>query len=145
MAEQQPLGRVVSPEGVIRAYVIQEDLSRLQDGAAVTFIPDDASRPLIQGHLAMIDRTAVERLDRGYLAALNGGDIPARAERAGGADRAVGYEPLVSVYRVEAVPDALKTPERTLRGTLHIEGPALSYIQRFVRMVVAVFIRESGF
>ncbi|MEQ8603910.1 MAG: peptidase [Marivibrio sp.] len=139
MAPQSPLGLVTSESGKLTAYVGQQDLQRVEEGAPAVFYPEDPGLPERQASVRTVDRLGASRLEGGYLAAPLGGRIEARADASG------AWTPLGAVYRVVADPDEPGAPPKTTRGLLHLDGPAESWAERIWRRAAALLIRESGF
>jgi putative peptide zinc metalloprotease protein len=139
MGPQTPLGLVASEAGKLTAYVEQEDLTRVQEGADAVFYPEDPGLAAQPARVRAVDRLGAGRLEGGYLAAPLGGRVKARLDASG------AWTPLGAVYRVTADPAAPDAPEKATRGVLHLEGPAESWGQRIWRRTAAILIRESGF
>jgi putative peptide zinc metalloprotease protein len=119
----------------IDAYLGEDDLPRIQVGAAATFIPESSSGRRA-ATVTAIDRTAVKSLANPELAAPYGGGIPARFD-------SKAMVPDVAVYRVRLslVDEAVAAP---LRGQVHIHGDRRSLLGRALRAAAAVVIREWG-
>ena len=141
VGERYRFGQIIATgSAAIRGYAAGADLDRLNPGAEGWFYPDDPLRPAVPVTVATIDRVDAAVIDLPQLASVYGGPVPVRPERDG---RLV---PEGSHYRVTLRPrDEAALPAQSIAGTVRIEGPAHSYLDRAWRAVAAVVIRESGF
>lgn len=140
LAKGTPIGRIVSRDTRVVAYVDQSDLPRVDIGASARFLPEDPSRPALDGRVAGIDGLGAERLTAPHFASAFGGEVATRYD----SDTGI-YVPLGAVYRVDVDLDAAAPIDRPLRGILHIDAPPSSAADRLWRLVGSVLIRESGF
>lgn len=135
------LVRVVD-DGTLSAmgYVAEQDLTRIAVGAPATFRAEgDLLDPLAM-RLVDIDKSALEALQKPYLASEFGGDVAVRIEPESGL-----MIPERSLYRLTAgTVSASPGPKQMMRGTLAIEGEAVSLLGRVLRFAAGVLIRESG-
>lgn len=134
-----PLGRIVAESALVRAYVTQDDLSRVRVGTDAVFYPEDPARSAIRARVTEIDPVGADVLDGGYLAAPQGGALKAVRDNHG------TYRLGEAAYRLKLLPENQQVPMQRLRGFVHIDGPAESWLARLWRQVAAIAIRESGF
>ncbi len=123
----------------IEGFVPETLLNRIPSGTLCRFYPDDPERPVLEGSLDLIDRTAIRVLEEPYLASVYGGAVPVLPMNG---NLAVQQ----SLYRVELTfsPEALPFPQVTC-GKLRIRVKPQSLAVRAVRRLGALFVRESGF
>jgi putative peptide zinc metalloprotease protein len=140
LGRDTPIGRVVSQDTWVVAYVDQADLTRLDEGSVARFLPEDPALPAEDGIVSGIDGLGAERLAAPHFSSLYGGEISTRRDKA----RNV-LAPLSSVYRVDVVLDRPVPIDRPIRGTLRIEASPMSAAERLWRVVGSILIRESGF
>ena len=125
---------------VIKGYVSESNLPRLTKGAIGQFIPDDLTRPPFSVKLFRMARAGSRSIDIPELASTNGGEI--RVEL----DARKKLVPATAQYLVELTPMGLDDhPNQLVRGFVHLEGTAESFLTRVWRQISQVFIRESGF
>ena len=125
---------------LVEAFLPEQDVGRIRDGAAGRFVPAVAGMDGIPVHLSTIDPTATRFLDRPELASRHGGSLPVWRDDQG---RLV---PVHAVYRLlfEPVAKGLTIP-RVLPGTVAVNAGRRSLLSRFGTLVAGVAIRESGF
>ncbi len=136
-----PLARVVDTRtGVVHGYVEGADRGRIAPGARAWFHPEDPLRPAIPVTVVRIADYNTRTLEAPELASTHGGAIAVRADAGG------NLLPQKAVYRVILHPDAESAaPDQVIRGSVRVEGEALSHAERAWRAAAAVLIRESGF
>ncbi len=133
------LGRVLTPDGVIRVLVAEGELSRLRMGAEARFLPEDALARAISGRVTHIAPAAILDLPNLLFAAQHGGDIAADSDVQG------RMKPRSAYYLVEIEPEDGRAPDHLRRGTARIEGPPVSLFEKIWRAIAVVLVRESGF
>ena len=134
------IGRIVSADSRIVAYLDQTDLPRIRPGAPVRLITEDPTRAAVHATLESVSRYGAESLDSPYLASVNGGMIPTtRREKDG------QYVPRGAVYRLDISPASADTLLHPMRGQAMIEAEAESIAARVWRMVAVVLVREMSF
>lgn len=138
-------------QGLVEAYVSEQDLRRLRVGAHARFLAEDVTVPARAFTVVEIAPTASRRLGASAeLASPNGGAIAAVQEpsSAGGHDGRA-WVPEQAVYRIVLQPRAGTDPAlarlQVLRGTVTIDGEAESLLLRAWRRIAAIAIRETGF
>lgn len=134
-------GAVVGTAGAeVTAYINEADLSRLAEGGAGRFYPEDPDGRPFPVTVQEIDRANIEVLDEPYSASVFGGAVAVRRNET---DQLRVHE---SLYRVRLLPsEAMSHPPRITRGSVRLQVESRSLISRVWRLVSAVFIRESGF
>ena len=142
VAKEEKLADVVSQDRArVYAYVREQNLARIEQGAAARFIPDDGSHASVDLRVVSIEDVGTERLPYPVLASTYGGPLPVTESRD---DRGLRLDE--GVYRVVLEPlDPVRAPEWQLVGHASVEGPAESIAGRFARHAASVLIRESGF
>jgi putative peptide zinc metalloprotease protein len=137
---KERLGALRAGDGaIVEAYVDEEDVGRLQEGASARFIPGEAGRSAVPARVTAVERLGTAALDLPQLASIDGGGVPARL---------VGsvVVPDRAVYRVrlDVVVPGFPAPDAQLRGRVVIDGDRRSLLGRALRTVAAVFLREAG-
>ncbi|MBL1142654.1 MAG: peptidase M50 [Proteobacteria bacterium] len=136
------LATIVQPE---YPYIIglapETDLSRIKKQVSAKFIPDNPQLDSIWSYVEDVEFANLKTLDLPVLASVYGGKIPAQFDNNG------ELIPDKSIYRVrlKVSPVEKVNVENEMRGVVHIQGEAESFIKRMYKIVVSVFIRESGF
>ncbi|WP_298334600.1 site-2 protease family protein [uncultured Erythrobacter sp.] len=70
------IGHVVTPSDYdVQAYLVEDDIWRLEDGALGTFVAADAGGPARKAKLVETSSSAIQRLEQPILASTNGGPI----------------------------------------------------------------------
>jgi putative peptide zinc metalloprotease protein len=136
------LATIVQPgKPAIVGVVSEADLSRINTQASAKFIPDNPQLKSIWAYVQDIEFSNLKVLDVPVLASIYGGKIPVQY------DEKQQLVPDKSVYRVRLTVSPVEkiAVDKIIRGVVHIEGKAESFIERAYKIVVSVFIRESGF
>ncbi|UPG95558.1 HlyD family efflux transporter periplasmic adaptor subunit [Luteibacter aegosomatissinici] len=133
-----PLGVLVDTHHwEVDAYVRQDDVQRIREGAPALFFPDGEVSP-IRGTVTAIATTRVSSLGQPMLSARYGGPLATSREN----DKLV---PTVPVFHVVVALERAPPGTREWRGRLRIEGERRSLLGEGVTRVAAAFLRESGF
>ena len=144
VAENEPLGTIVSPRGIeVEALVSENDLARIGAGAPARFRGEDPIRAGTALVVEDVARTATRGLDATpELASVFGGGVATVPLARGEAPVPEG-----AVYRVllRAADAQAVAPVMTLRGTVSIAGEPQSLFARALRAVAAQTVRETGF
>jgi putative peptide zinc metalloprotease protein len=142
LKEGEKLMVLAAPETLLlEAYLAEDDLLPVEEGADARFYPDDASLEAIPCRVTRLDHAASTGLPA-YFASVYGGEVPARLAP----NRAVS--PDSAVYRMLLKPETSRLPTRLphmLRGKVYVETGGRSLLLRAWRYASAVLIRESGF
>lgn len=137
-----PLATIVQPDNPAIVGVVSEaDLTRIKIQASAKFIPDNAQLNSIWAYVKDIELANLKTLDLPVLASTFGGQIPIHFND----DQQM--VPDKSVYRVRFNISPVEDIEvkNIVRGVVHIQGDAESFIKRVYKIVASVFVRESGF
>jgi putative peptide zinc metalloprotease protein len=137
----EPLVQVVAEDAArVDAYVVNEDMPRIQQGDAARFMPEDWRLPAVNCQVASLDRVALSHLEHAFLGSPHGGSLPA------GVDAQGQTVPLHAVFRVrldrcdgEATPAVQEKP-----GVVAIGSAGRSVVGGWFRKVVDLWNRESG-
>ncbi|MBF0393788.1 MAG: HlyD family efflux transporter periplasmic adaptor subunit [Alphaproteobacteria bacterium] len=121
---------------IATAYVAEDDLDRIEDGAEATFIPKGLDHPRMIGKVVSIEHSPVKILFDPALAAPHGGDIPVRVE-------GQTLVPQGGYYRVQVQLEGAP-PNIKLIGDVQISGQGQSLVGRVVRSALVVLVREWG-
>jgi putative peptide zinc metalloprotease protein len=134
------LATILDPnERVIIAYLQEEDLSRVSEGVAGRFFPENVEFGVKDVVIRTIDFGGSTELDKLYLASLFGGDIAVRENDSGGLTMIRSY------YRIELELQDERNAPHVVRGTVIIDGQRTSLFSQMRRRFVSVFFRETGF
>lgn len=137
----EPLVQVVA-EGAARvdAYVVNEDMPRIQLGDAARFMPEDWRVPALNCQVASLDRVALSHLEHAFLGSPHGGSLPASVDAQG------QTVPLHAVFQVrldrcdgEATPALQEKP-----GVVAIGSTGRSVLEGWIEKAVDLWNRESG-
>ncbi len=124
----------------VSGYVPEADLARLKSGADGAFIADDPGYSRFPVRLAEITPAAAGQIGIAELASVNGGGIAVRTDAR---ERLI---PTVAQYQIELAPSAaIAAPNQLIRGVVHLEGRAESYLSRAWHRLSRLVMRESGF
>jgi putative peptide zinc metalloprotease protein len=137
-----PIATIVQPEKpAIEGVVSEADLSRINTHASARFIPDNPQLESIWAYVQDIELANLKTLNMPALASIYGGKVPVQF------DDSQQLVPDKSVYRVRFTVSPVESirVEQIVRGVVHIEGEAESFIERMYKIVASVLIRESGF
>ena len=133
-----PLGVLVDPSSwVVDAYVAQQEIERIAQGAQAQFWPESWAQPIAASVISM-DSARTQQLAYPMLDGRFGGKIATQQHE----KEAIPAYPL---YRVRLQLHAPPPQLRELRGTVHIQGQRSSWLGNALQNTLAVLIRESGF
>jgi len=127
-------------EALVRGYVEESDIGRVEPGATGRFVPDDPQLPSLDVVLKRIAVSGTAVVDIGELATPSGGRIVANPNA-----RQL-LVPTSAQYLVELQPPLtpFSAPERKHRGLVHLTGSAESLLARTWRRVLRILVQESG-
>lgn len=131
---------------VVRGYVSEADVARLDLDAPAIFVPEPLDHPRRHVTLTHIAPVGTGALDIIELASHHGGGVMTRLlPQRPGEPRQV--TPVIGQFVVTATiaDEAEPSPHRTIRGVLHAQGRPESIVARSWRHVLKVLVRESGF
>lgn len=129
---------------VVRGYVSESDVARLDTRVPATFVPEQWDRPRLSVHIVHVSPVGSSGLEIAELAAHYGGGVASRLQQRAGEGRQ--HVPVSGQFLITAqVEDKSGEPSpRVLRGTLHAVGRPESFAARTWRHVLKVLMRESG-
>ncbi len=130
---------------VVRGYVSEDNVARLDLEAAATFVPEQLDQPRLPVKISHVAPVGVGSLDMIELASHYGGSVTTRAPQRGSESRLLF--PVTGQFLVTATvsADSSKKSARINRGVLHAKGRPESFAARTWRHVLKVLVRESGF
>jgi hypothetical protein len=134
---RQKLGIVLGNSAPIAvAYLAEEELARIQEGAVATFSPHALESASRHGRVQRIDPSPAKTLPDGALASVHGGDIPAR----------VSGQNIIPDGAITRVTITLEGPPPAHEeiGIIAIRAESSSFIGRLARSIMVVLIREWG-
>jgi len=141
VSPRQLLGRVVDErDALVRAWVSETQVGRLQVGDQVTFVPRRAEEPSFRGRVVRIDPTGSRNLPHPTLDARHGGDLAATQDARG--------EPKLqqTLYQVDVAPaEGVPSPASVIPGSLMVPTGVLDALAAASRQALTVLVRESGF
>lgn len=136
---QTLLGVLIDPQRwVVDAYIEQQDIERIQTGAAARFYLAGQNKS-IAAHVIFIDTSRTQRPLSQLLDARYGGEIMTQEQ-----ESAVGI-PLRAHYRVRLQLEQPLGTQQELKGMAYIEGERRSLLWEWTKGVITILIRESGF
>lgn len=127
---------------MVETWLDEDSVARVQVGADARFHNDAGTGGSLHLTVEAIDKDATRVLARPELAAQNGGHLLVRHDR----DQLV---PEQAIYRVQLrVADGQLTPEalaHSWRGHVSIEAQSQAVVTRYLRQLMTVLVRETGF
>lgn len=124
----------------ISAYLLEEELSRVEVGMTARFYPENPEFPTVNATVSNVSFAGSGQLDKLYLASLFGGEIAVREAKDG------SLTMVQSHYLIELdVDPKSELPTQVVRGKIQINGHAISPFSQIKRRVVSLVVRESGF
>ncbi len=123
---------------IARAFVHEDQASRLSVGNAVQFIPENPTAPKSEGRIVAIAQTALSDLNSDlYVASIYGGALASDRATHGRIVPRAGW----FVVTIEMQPERFQS---VTRGTVHAEAEAQSLAAAVWQRIVQVLIREAG-
>jgi putative peptide zinc metalloprotease protein len=137
------VARIVAPSDYdVQAFVREDDIGRIGDGALARFVPDD---PVLRSRAAKLtgkSASAIQHMDQPILASTQGGPIAVNE------DAAKSLRPREALYRLRFVATPGPGPLRPVRGAISIEARSQSLIGQilgsFARTIRAEASITSG-
>lgn len=127
---------------MVETWLDEDSVARIQVGAKARFHNDAGTGGSLDLTVEAIDKDATRVLARPELAAHHGGHLLVRPDR----DQLV---PEQAIYRVQLrVADGALTPEamaHSWRGHVSIEAQSQAAATRYLRQLMTVLVRETGF
>ena len=132
---------IVDPaQTVVEAYVNESELERVALGDRATFYAEGDERVSMSLRIADIARSSTRSFREPYLASQFGGPIAARA----GKDNRE-FVPDRTIYRLTLVPMTPEAPPpQMIRGTVTLQGAAISIAASAWRTFLGIVVREAG-
>ena len=138
VSRETQLGLVVQPGAMrVRGYFSEDNAALVAPGEKGVFVADDPAVRKVEIDLQMVLNIAAERIDPPSLSAAQGGTIP--VEVGGDADRPAG-----AWYAFESGAQATDPHDTALRGIAVFGGDRVSLLNRALRQVAKVLVREFG-
>jgi putative peptide zinc metalloprotease protein len=137
------LGRIVTPGRYdILAYVAENDIGRVKNGADARFVPDDAALASRRARVVELGQGALEFLNSPMLASTNGGAIAVSE------DESRRLKPQETIYQLRLVAERDARAEsnpvvQQVPGRIVVRATGESHLGRFVRGVGRLVARES--
>jgi putative peptide zinc metalloprotease protein len=138
------LGRIVTPGRYdILAYVAENDIGRVQNGATARFVPDDAALFSWRARVAELGGGTLEFLNSPMLASTNGGPIAVSE------DESHRLKPQKTIYSLRLVAERDRAVEgnavvQQIPGRVVVRATGESYLARMVRGIGRLVARESA-
>lgn len=129
---------------VVETWLDEDTVQRVHPGNKALFVTDAGAGPALYLSVQSVNRDASRVLPRNELAAHLGGHILVR-------DQQQSLIPERAIYRVQLavnpqdLPSLARMREHSWRGHLSIQAEWEAPAARYLRQVVAVLVRESGF
>ncbi len=125
---------------IVKAYVSEEDLHRIEIGLTGRFFPDDAAQSSLPVKIVDIDKSSTDELNKPYLSSDYGGYFDTYTSE----NNTELLNTSVYAVNLETETDIIP-PGQVTRGMVIINGETTSIFERIYKAVWAVLIRESGF
>lgn len=137
------------PAAVLRGYVGEADVQRIDTAATAKFVAEDPLAAALEAALDPVSPVGAAVIEISELASHYGGRIASRVskDRIGpdpAAARRPSMKPEMGQFLVSARLIGGVSLQRVGRGTLHAAGRPESYAARAWRQVLKVLVRESG-
>ena len=135
------IARIVTPGRYdVQAYAAQNDIWRLENGAAARFVPDDPAQASRSAKLVEAATSAAPRIDLPVLASVNGGPI---AVASGGEDKLKPRNPVCRL-RLIAVrdDDAASEAVQAVPGRVIIDAAGQSFLSRAIKWAGRIVAQE---
>jgi putative peptide zinc metalloprotease protein len=140
ISPKDPLGISVDPRAwVVEAFIPQQDLDAIEPGDAAKFYARGDAKPALSGHVVRIDTERTVTLPHAMLDTEHGGQIPAATSRSG------QMVPRDALYRVQIKLDQPPATARARPGNVVIESHHSDLVPQWIKDMIVVVIRESGF
>ncbi len=128
---------------VIKGYVAEDDVGRIDTAAPARFIPDAPSGAGRQVTIERVAATGTQALTLVELSSHYGGAIAARPQARGAGDGRAQV-PVVGQFLITGRIEPGEPAARVERGMLLVEGRPESLAARALRQILKVLVRESG-
>jgi len=137
--DQLLLANLVSNKGVrVRGYVSSEEVTRIEEGARSTFVPESFDLATVDGQILTVADAYAERIAIPALTSRFEGDIAV-------SETSTDLEPLGAWYSVVVeLDDSAAVPSWETRGVVHTDGEAESLMAVAWRQIMRVLVRESS-
>ena len=141
LAKEQLIALVSSQsEHIVKGYVNQSQLARIQSDANGTFVPEDLSRSKLGVRLTNVSLAASPTIEIAELLRHNGGTIAATS------GSKADTVPVLPHYQIELQPtELIQDPGQIIRGVILLRGKRQSVASKLWRQVAKVLVRESVF
>lgn len=139
----ETVARIVSPGAYdVQAFIGEDDIWRLEDGATGRFVPDDPVRASRRAKLVEKGAAALQYLDQPILASTNGGPIAVNEEQGKGLKtRDAWYRARFLVPVETASGKSIIQPET---GTIIVTTSGTSLLGSLIRRVMQTVRQESS-
>ncbi len=140
IGRDEPLLSVVDQSHhVVRGYLAESDLWRIDNGASGKFVPDDVLRDVVPVKVREVSVANTPALDITYLASSYDGPIAVRQAD----DHSL--VPVEAQYLVQMdLLDRQTAGSPVIRGLVRVDGKPESALARLWRRTLQVLVRESG-
>jgi putative peptide zinc metalloprotease protein len=127
-------------QSVIRGYADQQDLWRLKNGDQARFIPDDGHSTILTASIAGLTPSASTSIDIPQLSETHGGKVRTHPPQPKS-----GLIPIDPIHLVTLHPETNShSGERTIRGTVLVDGAPQSIAASLWRRMLKVLVQETG-
>jgi putative peptide zinc metalloprotease protein len=140
-SQQEPLARLVTEDNLqVVTFLEEGDVGRISNGDSAVFYSDGLEGPFVPLEIIRIDPDASRTLPEAELSNLYGGSIPVREKNG------LLY-PEQAIYRVtlKMTGEQKNLYGHTWRGKVVISGSWYAPGSRFLRTILSLFWRETGF
>lgn len=137
-----PIGVIIEPTApTIEGVISESDLVRVNKQSTAKFIPENPELNPVWAYVNEIEQTNLKVLDLPMLASIYGGKVPVQLDESNQlvSDKST-YRVRFNISPVENV-----NVDKIIRGVVHVQGEAQSFLRRAYNIVASVLIRESGF
>jgi len=135
----ETIARIVTPDSYdVQAFVAEDDIGRVADGARARFVPDDPLMPSRASRLVERSASAVQWMDQPILASTQGGPIAVDQ------DPSKALRPHEALYRIRLIAARGAGPMRPVAGKIRIDAEGQSLAGRFLGYIAAILRSEAS-
>lgn len=133
------IARIVAPTDFdVQAFVQENDIARIDEGALARFVPDDPVLASRTAKLTERSASAISRMDQPILASTHGGPIAVNE------DETKTLRPREALYRIRFLATPGPGPLRPVRGQVSIDAQPESLIGKFFGSLMRTLRAEAS-
>jgi putative peptide zinc metalloprotease protein len=135
----ETIARIVTPDSYdVQAFIAEDDIGRVADGAHARFVPDDPLMSSRASKLVERSASAVQWMDQPILASTQGGPIAVDQ------DSSKALKPHEALYRIRLIAARGAGPMQPVAGKIRIDAEGQSLAGRFLGYVARILRSEAS-